>query len=257
MTDRRLETRIVPCLSDNYAYLLRDGDSGRVAVVDPGEAAPVEAALAAAGWQLDCILLTHHHGDHVDGVAALRGPGVEVVGGAPDRHRLPAADTLLAPGESWRFGSRPVAVLDVSGHTVGHVAFRFPEDGVVFAGDSLFVMGCGRIFEGTPAQMWESLSRLAALPAETEVYCGHEYTLGNAAFCESVAGGHAPTAARVAEIRALRAAGRPTVPTTIGRECETNVFLRAGEPEVAAAIGLPGAPPAEVFAALRRQKDNS
>ena len=257
MSDCSLEVRVIPCLSDNYTYLLRDRKFGTAAVVDPGEARPVAAALEDAGWRLDCILLTHHHDDHIAGVEALRGAGVVVVGGAPDRHRLPRLDTALAPGDRWQLGSRPVDVLDVSGHTVGHIAFSFPEDGVLFSGDSLFVMGCGRIFEGTAPQMWESLSRIAALPPDTKVYCGHEYTASNAAFCESVSTDHPPTRERAAEIRALRAKGQPTVPTTVGRELETNVFLRAGDSSVAAAVGLPDAPPADVFAALRSRKDNA
>ncbi len=257
MTERALEVRVVPCLSDNYAYLLRDRESGVTAVVDPGEAAPVRSALDETGWRLDTVMLTHHHDDHIAGVEALRGPGVGLVGGAPDRHRLPPLDTALAPGDTWRLGSRPVEVLDVSGHTVGHIAFWFPEDRVLFSGDSLFVMGCGRVFEGTMEQMWESLSRIAALPPETVVYCGHEYTAANAAFCESVSADHAPTLARASEIRAARARGEPTVPTTLERELRTNVFLRAAEPEVAAAVGLPGASPAAVFAALRKRKDGA
>ena len=257
LDDQRLEVRIIPCLSDNYTYLVRDSESGAVAVIDPGEAQPVQAKLQSAGWQLDYILLTHHHADHVDGVEALRSPGVEVVGGAPDRHRLPRLDTALSPGDRWQFGTRPVEVLDVSGHTVGHIAFWFPGDGILFSGDSLFVMGCGRIFEGTPAQMWDSLSRIAALPPETKVYCGHEYSASNAEFCESVAKGHQSTRMRAAEIRALRDADVETVPTTVSQELATNVFLRAGDNEVAAAVGLPGAPASKVFAALRSRKDNA
>ena len=257
MSERRLEVRVLPCLSDNYTYLLRDRDSGVVAVVDPGEAPPVAAALEDAAWRLEFILLTHHHDDHIAGVEALRGNEVQVVGGAPDRHRLPRLDIALAPGDRWHLGSRPVEVLDVSGHTVGHIAYSFPEDNVVFAGDSLFAMGCGRIFEGTAAQMWDSLSRLAALPSQTEVYCGHEYTASNAAFCEAISGNHEPTRTRAAEIRTLRADGKPTIPTTVGRELETNIFLRSGNPEVAAAVGLPGAPPVDVFAELRKRKDNA
>ena len=257
MSAQKLETRVIPCLSDNYTYLLRDHESGTTAVVDPGEAEPVASALGDAGWQLDYILLTHHHEDHIAGVGSLKEPGVRIVGGAPDRHRLPPLDVALSPGDRWQLGTRPLETLDVSGHTVGHIALWFHEDEVLFSGDSLFVMGCGRIFEGTPDQMWESLCRIAALPPGTSVYCGHEYTLANAEFCESVSGSHKPTRERASEIRDLRARGLPTVPTTVGRERETNVFLRAMEPGMSAEIGLPGASPAEVFAALRKRKDNA
>ena len=255
MTDPALEINVIPILESNYAYLVRDRCTDLVGVVDPGEAGPVAAALRERGWTLDMILLTHHHDDHVAGVEALRGEGVRVVGGAPDRHRLPPIDEALSPGDLWAFGSRPVEVLDVSGHTVGHIALWFKDDEAVFSGDCLFGMGCGRIFEGTALQMWESLARLVALPESTRVYCGHEMTEANARYCEHVAPDHGPTTARATEVRAARAAGRPTVPTTIGLELETNIFLRAADPSVAAAVGLAGADPAAVFAELRRRKD--
>jgi len=255
MTQGRLEVRIVPCLSDNYTYLLTDVDTGATAVVDPGEAAPVAAALDAAGRKLDAILLTHHHEDHVAGVRELSGGDVQVVGAEADRHRLPPLDVALSPGDSWRFGAQQATVLDAPGHTVGQIAFRFPDGGSVFTGDSLFVMGCGRLFEGTAANMWETLTRIAALPADTRVFCGHEYTLSNADFCLSVTPEHEPTRRRAEALRSLRDRGEPTVPTTVGAERETNVFLRADAPDVRAAMALPDAPAAEVFAALRRRKD--
>lgn len=250
-----LDIRVVPCLSSNYCYLLHDTASGATGVVDPGEAAPAAEALRRCGWTLEWILLTHHHADHIDGVEELRGSGVKVVGGAPDQHRLPPLDVVLAPGDSWTFGTRPVKVFDVSGHTVGHIAFHFPEDAAVFSGDAIFPMGCGRIFEGTALQAWEALSRIAALPPETRIYCGHEMALANAAWCRSVDAGHEPTARREARLKQLRAAGKPTVPSTVGEECETNLFLRAREASVARLLGLDGADPAAVFAALRRRKD--
>lgn len=257
MTESALDIRIVPILGGaNYVYLLRDRTSRNVAVIDPGEAEPVAVELDRLGWQLTHILLTHHHGDHIDGVPGLTGDNVTIVGAAADRHRLPPLDFAIAPGDSLaEAGIRPVTILDVPGHTIGHIAYHFHEDQAVFCGDCLFVMGCGRIFEGTALQMWESLSRLAALPESTRVYCGHELTQGNADFCLSIDPQHTPTRDRAEQIRATLGAGRFTVPSTIGEERETNIFLRAGDPAVAAAVGLAGADPAAVFAELRRRKD--
>ncbi len=257
MTESHLDVRSVFCLGSNYVYLIRDNQTGTTGVVDPAESAPVQAELDRLGWRLDHILLTHHHADHVDGVPDLRGPGVTVIGAAADRRRLPRLDVELNVGDRWSFGSRPIQIMDVSGHTLNHIALYFDEDKVVFCGDCMFVMGCGRVFEGTALQMWESLSRLAALPGDTRAYCGHELTEGNAAFCLSVDPDHAPTAARAREIRAQLARGEPTVPTTVRQERETNIFLRAAEPHVAKTVGLAEADPAAVFAELRRRKDGA
>ena len=250
-----LAIHVIPCLDSNYTFLLRDEETGTTGVVDPGEAAPVAAELGRQGWKLDWILLTHHHDDHIAGVAELRDSGVQVAGGAPDRSRLPALDVELSPGDRWNFGSCPVRVLDVSGHTVGQIALHFPEESAIFAGDAIFVMGCGRVFEGTALQAWQALSQIASLPPETRIYCGHEMAAANAAFCLSVDAGHEPSMVRAERIQALREAGQPIMPTTVGEELKTNIFLRAGEAQVAAAVGLAGADPAAVFAEIRRRKD--
>ncbi len=179
-----LEIVTVPCRSDNYAYLLRDGATGAVGLVDAPEAAPIEAALDERGWGLDTILITHHHGDHVEGVERLRERyGSSVVGAAADSHRLPPLDTALAPGDTVRIGEAVAEVIDVPGHTVGHIAYHFADDHALFSADSLMTMGCGRLFEGSAAQMWDSLSRMAALPDNTDVFTGHEYTEFEFALC--------------------------------------------------------------------------
>lgn len=239
----RLEIVPVPVLSDNYVWLLRDEATGTVAVVDPGEAAPVEAALAERGWQPSLILLTHHHGDHVGGVAALKAAhGAEVIGAAADAHRLPALDRTVAPGDSVSVGECRAEVIDTPGHTRGHIAFHFPEAHVLACGDTLFSLGCGRLLEGTPEEMFGSLRRLAGLPDQTQVLCGHEYTQSNARFALTVEPDNASLRARSAEVDAERAAGKPTVPVTLGAEKAANPFLRA--PDVVR------------FAALRAGKDS-
>lgn len=246
----------IPCLKDNYTYLLRDPATGAVAAIDVPDAAPIMAALADKGWTLSDILITHHHWDHVDGVAALRAAtGATVWGAAADAHRLPPLDHALAEGDTVSIGGLSGVVIDVSGHTIGHVAFHFPQAGAVFTADSLMAMGCGRLFEGTPAQMWESLSKLAALPPVTLVCSGHEYTQGNARFALTVDPGNSALISRASEIDAARAAGRPTVPSTLAQELATNPFLRAADPAIARHLDLWGADPATVFATIRSLKD--
>lgn len=219
----------VPCLSDNYCWLLRDAATGAVALCDPGEAAPALDAVETAGGRLDLILLTHHHGDHIDGVAAVcaRHPGARVVGAAADAHRLPPLDLSLAPGEAVALGESLATVIDTPGHTRGHIAFHFAREDVLLCGDTLFSLGCGRLLEGTATDMFGSLRALAALPPGTLVCCGHEYTESNARFAMTVEPGNAALAARVREVTAQRAAGRPTVPTTIAAERAENPFMRA------------------------------
>ncbi|MSU89647.1 hydroxyacylglutathione hydrolase [Rhodobacteraceae bacterium 2CG4] len=251
-----LETVTIPCRSDNYAYLLRDGVKGETAVVDVPEAAPILAALRQRDWGLDLILITHHHADHVDGTEEVRkATGAKVLGARADAHRLPPLARALAPGDRVALGGSVAEVLDVSGHTVGHIAFHFAADAAVFTADSLMALGCGRIFEGTPEMMWKSLSRLAALPPETRVYSGHEYTQTNARFALTVEPGNGALEARAARIDALRARGEPTVPASLREELDTNPFLRAARPEVKQALGMPGATDVQVFAEIRARKD--
>lgn len=252
-----LEIVTIPCRQDNYAFLVHDPDTGSTALVDAPETGPIEAALDARGWRLDDILITHHHDDHVAGVEELRAlyPGVRVTGAAADAHRLPALDHAVAPGDTVTIGAEAGTVIDVSGHTVGHIAFHFPASDLVFTGDSLMAMGCGRLFEGSPAQMWDSLSRLAALPDATLVCSGHEYTAANAAFAVTIDPSNAALVARKAQIDMARARGDFTVPSTLGAERATNPFLRAVDPGVKAALRMENAPDAEVFAHIRALKD--
>lgn len=256
-----LEILTIPCLKDNYAFLAHDAASGETALVDAPDAEPVLEALTARGWTLTHVLLTHHHWDHVDALPGILAAqpdtaGITVVGAAADAHRLPPLNLEVAEGERFPFGGEEVEVLDVSGHTVGHIAFHMPASKAVFTADSLMALGCGRLFEGRPAQMWESLSKLAGLPRDTTVYSGHEYTQSNAKFALTIEPENAALQTRVAEITAARAAGQPTVPSALGVELDTNPFLRAAEPELQQAIGMMGQPPADVFAEVRKRKDN-
>lgn len=231
-----LTVTALPALSDNYIWLLRAPD-GRLAVCDPGEAGPVVAAVEAAGGKLDLILLTHHHGDHVDGVAALVARyGSKVMGAKADAHRLPALDIVVEPGQTADVLGVPVKVLASDGHTLGHIAYHFPDCAILLCGDTLFSLGCGRLLEGTAADMFASLQLLAALPPETLVCCGHEYTVSNARFALTVEPENAALRARAEQAAAQRAEGRATVPTTIGQELETNPFLRAKDVETLARI---------------------
>ncbi|NDR57208.1 hydroxyacylglutathione hydrolase [Aliiruegeria sabulilitoris] len=250
-----LEIVTIPCRTDNYAYLLHDADSGATAVVDVPDAGPIRAALAERGWKLTDILITHHHYDHIDGVEELRAEtGARVVGAAADAHRLPPLDLAVAEGDSVDVGSISGTVLDVSGHTIGHIAFCFP--GAAFTADSLMALGCGRLFEGDAPTMWASLSKLAALPPDTLIYSGHEYTAANGAFALTVDPGNAALVARVEDVARARAAGEPTVPSLLSLELATNPFLRAVAPEVKRGLGMAGATDAETFAEIRRRKDS-
>ena len=203
MTDTVIAPEIVtiPCLKDNYAFLLHDPNTGATAVIDVPEAEPIQAALAARGWTLSNILITHHHWDHVDGVAALRAAtGARVWGAAADAHRLPPLDQAVAEGDSVMIGGIAAHVIDVPGHTIGHIAFHVPQAQAVFTADSLMALGCGRLFEGTAAQMWDSLQKLAALPPETQVCSGHEYTAGNARFALTIEPDNPKLMSRVRQI---------------------------------------------------------
>jgi hydroxyacylglutathione hydrolase len=253
---RALEIVTIPCLTDNYAYLVKGPGDGEVALIDAPEAAPVEAALEARGWRLGAILLTHHHGDHTGGVARLRARyGCKVVGPAAEADRLPPLDRAVAEGDEGGTGVFRSVVIAVPGHTLGHVAYHFPAAAAVFTADSLMACGCGRIFEGTPGQMWHSLSRLAALPPETMVHSGHEYTLGNLRFALSLDPANPALILRQQRVEADRQAGRPSVPVSLEEELRTNPFLRPGDATLRRAVCLPDAPDAEVFAEIRARKD--
>lgn len=252
-----LEILTIPCLSDNYAFLAHDAASGETALIDAPEAGPILAALAEKGWRLTQVLLTHHHWDHVEGLAEiLAAYPAKVTGAAADAQRLPPLDAQVSEGDSVQIGGETGQVIDVSGHTVGHIAFYFPGSHAVFTADSLMALGCGRVFEGTMDQMWGSLSKLAALPPETVVYSGHEYTQANGRFAETIEPDNADLQQRLRDIAAARAADTPTVPSTLALELATNPFLRAGEPDVQANLGMEGADPAAVFAEIRTRKDN-
>jgi hydroxyacylglutathione hydrolase len=244
--------------SDNLGVLLHDPRTGATASIDAGEEVPILAALAETGWGLTHILITHHHGDHVAAVTALKArTGAHVVGPERDRHRLPVLDEGVSEGDRVSVGTLAAVVLETPGHTSGHIAYHFPAEGLLFAGDTLFAMGCGRLFEGSPAEMWSSLQKLAALPEDTQVYCGHEYTMSNARFALSVDAGNSALTERAREVEETRKAGRLTIPTTIGQERRTNPFLRAADPALAAAVGLQGRPAVDVFAELRERKNRS
>jgi hydroxyacylglutathione hydrolase len=219
-------------LSDNYSWLLRESVSGKIGIVDPAEAEAALAAVEAAGGRLDYIFLTHHHGDHIDGVPALvaRYHPV-VVGNAADAHRLPKLDVAVHEGDLVDFGTAKARVIDTPGHTLGHISYVFADGGILLPGDTLFSMGCGRLFEGTAADMFKSMRKFDDLPDATLVCCGHEYTASNAKFALSVDGENAALMARAKEVAELRGSGRATVPVALGVERATNPFLRAGDAE--------------------------
>ena len=252
-----LEIVTIPCLSDNYAFLAHDEETGHTTLVDVPEAKPILAALSARNWSLDQILITHHHADHIQGLNdVLAKHDARVVGAKADIHRLPNLDEQVEEGDAVTIGSETGTVIDVSGHTVGHLAFHFPETGVVFTADSLMALGCGRVFEGTKPQMWESLSKLAALPPDTIVCSGHEYTAANAKFALTIDPDNPKLQARAKKVNEMRARNEPTVPSTLAEELATNPFLRAGDPAIAAHLGMQGEDAADVFAELRTRKDN-
>lgn len=249
-----LELVTVPCLSDNYAFLMHNKATGQTALIDAPEAGPVQAALRDRGWTLTDLLITHHHHDHIGAVETLR-KGARAIGAAADAHRLPPLDLAVAGGDVIDVCGTPTHVIDVPGHTIGHIAFHMPVPALAFTADSLMALGCGRLFEGTAAQMWDSLRKLRALPAETQVCSGHEYTQSNARFALSLDPGNSALISRSQAIASARAAGKPTVPSTLKDEIETNPFLRADDPAMKAAIGMKDAADVAVFAEIRSRKD--
>ncbi len=251
-----LELVTIPCLSDNYAYLVHDPDTGATAVVDVPDAAPILQALSGRGWRLTDIWLTHHHSDHIQGVAALQAAtGARVTGAATDAHRLPPLDIALTPGTPFSFAGHHVDVIDVPGHTIGHIAFHIPSAALAFTGDSLMSAGCGRLFEGTPAQMHASLTSLARLPPETLICSGHEYTASNIRFALTLEPANAALISRSNRVSVARGEDRPTVPVALSEELATNPFLRAHLPDLKAAIGQPLASDEATFTEIRARKD--
>ena len=252
-----LDLVTIPCLSDNYAFLLHDEKTGKTALIDAPEPLPIEDELEKRGWTLSEIWLTHHHWDHIDGVADLvASTGARVFGAEADKHRLPPLDQSLTPGTSFDFAGHTVEVLDVPGHTIGHIAFYVPAAKAAFTGDSLMAMGCGRLFEGRPEQMWDSLQRLSKLPPDTLICSGHEYTGGNISFALTIEPQNDALRDRRDRVEAARADGLPTVQSLLSDEQETNPFLRAHLSSVKAALHMETADDAEVFTEIRAQKDD-
>jgi len=251
-----LQIQQIAVLQHNYVYLLRDEATSACAAVDPSVAEPVLAALDRLGWTLTHILNTHHHHDHTGGNLELkRATGCTIVGNAQDAARIPGIEVRVADGDVIALGTAQARVLDVSGHTIGHIAYWFEDAGALFCGDTLFSLGCGRLFEGTPSQMWASLSRLRELPPEVRVYCGHEYTESNARFALQIDPDNPSLRRRAEEVKRLRAKGLPTVPSLLGEERAANPFLRADDVRLQQAAGLAGNDPVAAFAEIRRRKD--
>lgn len=252
-----IEIHQFPCLSDNYGFLIRDDAEGAVATIDTPDAGAINAALDEKKWKLTHILNTHWHPDHAGGNLALKKKwGCEIIGPSGEAAKIPGIDRKVGEGDVVKLGATTAIVRDTPGHTAGHIIYHFADDGAAFVGDTIFAMGCGRLFEGTPDQMWASLSKIAVMPPETKLYCAHEYTAANAAFALSVDPHNEDLRLRTAEVEALRGAGKPTVPTNVATELRTNPFLRAGDPDLQKAINMTGADVVSVFAETRRRKDN-
>ena len=250
------ETRLFLCRSDNYGVLVHDTGSGATAAIDAPETGPIEKALNETGWKLTDILVTHHHADHTDGIIALKKKyRCRVVAPAAEAKKIPAVDETVREGDKAKVGSLAADVIETPGHTLGHIAYWFHADKLAFVGDTLFSIGCGRVIEGTPEQMWRSLVKLRDLPDDTKIFCGHEYTLANIKFARTVEPGNKALAAREAQARQQVAQGEPTIPVTIGAEKLANPFLRADRAEVAGGIGMAGKPAADVFAEIRARKN--
>ena len=244
--------------NDNFGLLLHDDATGATATIDAGQAEPILAALKQTGWTLTDILVTHHHGDHVDGIPAIKAAtGAKVTAPLADKDRIPMVDVTVKDGDTIKIGTIHATIIETPGHTANHIAYYLPDDGVLFAGDTLFSLGCGRLFEGSPADMWSSLQKLRALPPATKLYCGHEYTQSNARFALTIDPENAALKQRAREIDALRAKGAFTLPSTIGAENAENPFLRADDPLIASRLGMTGARPVEIFAELRARKNRA
>ncbi|MDK1375151.1 MULTISPECIES: hydroxyacylglutathione hydrolase [unclassified Sinorhizobium] len=252
-----LELDLFLCRTDNFGVLLHDAASGATASIDAPEERPILETLERRGWRLTHILTTHHHGDHVAANVGLKERfDITIIGPKGEASKIPGIDRSVGQGDRFDFAGHPVEVIETPGHTAGHICFHFAKDKLLFAADTLFALGCGRLFEGTAETMWQSLNRLMALPDDTAVYFGHEYTLANAHFAVTIDPENAALKARAAEIEETRSDGGFTAPTTIGLEKRTNPFLRAGDQKIRKHLGMERASDAEVFAEIRKRKDN-
>jgi len=250
------QTQLFLCLKDNFGVLLHDPDSGATAAIDAPEAAAVETALKATGWRLTDILVTHHHHDHTGGIEELKARyRCRVVAPDAEADGIPEVDETVREGDRVRLGALAGRVIETPGHTAGHISYVFEPDKLVFVGDTLFSIGCGRVIEGTPQMMWQSLLKLRGLPDDTRIFCGHEYTQANIRFAKTIEPGNAALLAREQEVARLGVARQPTIPSTIGEEKAANPFLRADLPELAQSLGLAGAAAWQVFAEMRERKN--
>ena len=252
------EIRLFPCLTDNFGYLIHDPETKATASIDAPEAGPIVNALEREGWQLTDILITHHHHDHVGGVAELKQKyKCRVVAPHDKSAAIANVDVRVAQGAVVRVGNLLARVIETPGHTLDHISYVFDNEKALFAADTLFSIGCGRVFEGTYPMMWESLLKLRTLPDDFKLYCGHEYTAANVKFALTVEPNNPALTARAEEVKRLRAEGKPTVPTLLGEEKKANVFLRADEPSVAASVRMKDRSAAEIFGELRERKNKS
>ena len=250
------QTQLFLCLKDNFGVLLHDSESGATAAIDAPEAGPVEATLRQQGWRLTDILVTHHHHDHTGGIAELKARHrCRVVAPAAEAKGIPQVDETVREGDSVHVGALTARVIETPGHTAGHISYAFAREKLVFVGDTLFSIGCGRVIEGTPEMMWQSLIKLRALPDDTQIYCGHEYTQANVRFAKTIEPANTALGTREQEVVRLAAARQPTIPSRMGEEKAANPFLRADVPEVAKSLGLAGAPAWQVFAEIRERKN--
>jgi len=254
---RALEIEVFSCRSDNYGVLVHDPETGLTASIDAPEEGPILDAAARRGWTLTHIFTTHHHADHVEANLALKEKfGLEITGPFNEALAIPGLDRTMADGDEFQFGEHLVRVIETPGHTAGHICYHFPDDKILFAADTLFALGCGRLFERTAADMWASLQKLSVLPDETAIYFGHEYTLSNARFAVTIDPDNERLKTRAAQIETDRAEGKFTIPTMMGLEKETNPFLRAGDPAIRRNLLMEGKTNEEVFAEIRKRKDN-
>ncbi|CAN6448887.1 unnamed protein product [Victoria cruziana] len=256
--DPLLQIELIPCLKDNYAYLLHDTKTDTVGVIDPSESAPVVGVLNRKGKSLNYILNTHHHYDHTGGNMELKAKyGATVIGSQVDKDRIPGIDIALSDGETWMFAGHKLLVLETPGHTRGHICFYFPGSKAIFSGDTLFSLSCGKLFEGNAAQMFSSLSKLMAFPNDTRIFCGHEYTLSNAKFALSIEPKNEALQAYAAKVSQLRSSNIPTIPTTLETEKACNPFLRTDSPQIRQILNIPSsATDAEALSVIRKAKDN-